>query len=163
MRTIPFMLLGMMLFGVLLVSCGEQQPNRRPLASPQPNPQPDPQAAPEPAEVVLVGNVARGQAMFESNACTDCHAATPDDWWGGPTMFGYWGSEIELDNGAVITVDERHFIESIEDPYKRVAAGLASDMPSYADRFSRQDYADMIAYVKSLGSTDAVSETPRVP
>jgi len=57
---------------------------------------------------------------------------------------------ITLTTGETIVVDEAYVRESIDDPYANVREGLASDMASYEGRLSEQDYADFIAFLKTL-------------
>ncbi|MAY73809.1 MAG: hypothetical protein CMJ31_03620 [Phycisphaerae bacterium] len=99
---------------------------------------------------MIVGSAERGLAVYESNNCSDCHAVEPNAWWGAPTFHGIWGSEITLTTGQSITVDEAYVRESIDDPYAKVREGLASDMASYEGRLSEQDYADFVAFLKTI-------------
>jgi mono/diheme cytochrome c family protein len=100
------------------------------------------------------GDAARGAQIFRESingapACATCHAV------GGSAKSG-----PSLDNFGAVAADrvddqdaETYTFYSILRPAKHIVSSYSNMMPSdYADKLSRQDIADLIAYLMSLHS-----------
>ncbi len=98
------------------------------------------------AEVELTP-VEKGQALFEGRGCAGCHLA--DGNGVGPWFAGRYGTDIELEGGGSVTVDDDYLRESILDPAAKMVSGYTTaEMPPY--KFSDEELANIIAYIKSL-------------
>jgi len=92
---------------------------------------------------------AQGAQLFRAFGCSGCHGA------GGtvraPDLNGVYGGPVALQDGRVVTADERYIRDSILMPKAEVAAGYAPVMPSFAGQVGEDDLAKLVAYVQSLG------------
>jgi cytochrome c oxidase subunit 2 len=90
--------------------------------------------------------VVAGARLFASYGCAQCHGQL------APTLAGLYGRQVRLEDGSVVTADEQYIRESILNPPAKVVAGFSRLMPSYRGQLSEEQVADLVAYVKSLGS-----------
>ncbi len=88
-----------------------------------------------------------GRQLAQANGCLACHSLDGSELV-GPTWLGLYGSQIELQDGSVVTVDDAFLVESILDPNATIIAGYAPVMPAYD--LSEADLADIIAFIESL-------------
>jgi cytochrome c oxidase subunit II len=95
----------------------------------------------EPAEL--------GEQLVTRNACDTCHS-TDGSIRQGPSFQGLWGSESEMQDGEVVTVDENYVRESILEPNARITAGFDPVMPSYSGTLSDRQIDAIIEYLKTL-------------
>ncbi|MEW6178627.1 MAG: cytochrome c oxidase subunit II [Chloroflexota bacterium] len=95
--------------------------------------------------------VARGEVWARNNGCFSCHSVdgTPNV---GPTWKGLYGSQHELTDGSIVTVDDEYLLTSIVNPNAQVVKGFAPGvMPqTYQDNIPEQQILEMIEYIKSL-------------
>ena len=89
-----------------------------------------------------------GQLLVANNGCAACHSI--DGAVGiGPTWLGLFGSQEELTDGTVLTVDDAYLIESIHAPQAKIVAGFENQlMPVYG--FTDEEIANIVAYIKTL-------------
>ena len=100
------------------------------------------------------GDATRGAQIFTESingtpACASCHAISGSE-KSGPSLddFGAVAAERVNDQDA-----ETYTFYSILRPAKHIVRSYSNVMPSdYADKLSRQDIADLIAYLMSLHS-----------
>jgi cytochrome c oxidase subunit 2 len=92
------------------------------------------------------GDAAAGEAIYEEQ-CAVCHSIDGSESV-GPTWQGMWGSEVELEDGTTVTVDEGYVKESIQDPTAQVHAGYEPVMPPL--NLSDEDIANVIAFMQTL-------------
>lgn len=92
------------------------------------------------------GDAAAGEALYQAQ-CVSCHSLDGSDGV-GPTWQGLWGSEVELEDGSTVTVDEVYVTESIQDPGAQVHAGFEPIMPELP--LSDEDIANVIAFMQTL-------------
>lgn len=94
---------------------------------------------------------ALGAKLVADLGCTACHA-TDEKRLVGPGWGGRYGSEVTLQDGSRIVVDEAYIIESITDPDVRIAQGYSAGvMPSYKTLLDDSDMNAIVAYLRSLG------------
>jgi cytochrome c oxidase subunit II len=93
--------------------------------------------------------VERGEMLVSRYACDTCHS-TDGTRLQGPTFEGLWGSEVEMEDGEVVTVDENYVRESILEPNARITAGYPAVMPSFSGSLSDQQIDAIIEYLKTL-------------
>jgi cytochrome c oxidase subunit 2 len=68
-------------------------------------------------------------------------------------MLGLYGSERELADGSSVMADDAYLERAIVEPGAELASGFANVMPAaFGAGLSDQELADLIAYIKSLGS-----------
>jgi cytochrome c oxidase subunit 2 len=98
----------------------------------------------------------RGAALFREYGCSGCHGA--NSVVHAPNLAGLYGKPVPLADGTTVVADERYLRDSILLPAKEVAAGYAPIMPSFAGRIDEAGIDDLIAYIRSLATTE---ERPR--
>jgi len=72
-----------------------------------------------------------------------------------PPLAGLYGEKVTLDSGAVVTVDDSYIRDCIISPEKRRVAGYPPLMPSFAGQLEEENLLRVIAYIKSLKSTES--------
>jgi cytochrome c oxidase subunit 2 len=92
------------------------------------------------------GDAAAGEAIYEAQ-CAACHSIDGSASV-GPTWQGLWGSEVEIEDGTTVTVDEVYVTESIQNPTAQVHAGFDPVMPEL--NLSDEDIANVIAFMQTL-------------
>jgi len=94
-----------------------------------------------------------GENLLKANACLSCHSIDGSKLV-GPSFKGFFGGEAEIvENGEEKTVEKNidYFKNSIIDPDLQVVKGYNEGMMvPYPDKFSDEDYENMIEYIKSL-------------
>jgi cytochrome c oxidase subunit 2 len=96
-----------------------------------------------------VDPVVEGEKQFQLS-CSSCHSVDGSTSV-GPTLLGSFGSERELSDGSVVTVDEEYLRIAILVPGEQIVAGFANVMPpSLGDTLSAQQIDALVAYIKSL-------------
>jgi cytochrome c2 len=118
---------------------------------------PQPTAAVTPTVAALVGDAERGKDIFKNGlgdapACTACHAVSKGGGFtvrlSGPNLQGLGeraGTRVEG-----LTAEE-YLAQSILVPDAFVVDGYANIMfPGFAEHFSEQDTADLVAYLLTL-------------
>jgi mono/diheme cytochrome c family protein len=94
---------------------------------------------------------AAGAQLFVSLGCSGCHIRGGGG--AGPSLQGVFGSQVALEGGATVPADEAYVRNSILIPKSQVVAGYQPIMPSFQGQLSQEQLAQLVAYVKSLGST----------
>jgi cytochrome c oxidase subunit 2 len=89
-----------------------------------------------------------GQKFFTNLACNNCHL--DQDGGRGPTLAGLFGTDVRLDDGSVVKVDETYLRESILRPGAKIVAGYQNDMPTFQGLVTEEQVAMIIAYIKSI-------------
>jgi cytochrome c oxidase subunit 2 len=98
----------------------------------------------------------RGEALFRAYGCSGCHGRNAVVH--APDLGGLFGRPVPLSDGTVVTADERYIRDSILLPLKEIAAGYEPIMPSFAGKIGDDEILDLIAYIKSLATSQ---ERPR--
>src|SRR5829696_1388749 len=110
--------------------------------------------------------VAAGAKLFQDLTCNTCHLTGSQG--RGPILTNVFGSQVELQNGSVVTADEAYIRESIVNPQAKIVAGFQPLMPTFQGLVSEEQLLQLIAYVRSLsqqGSAPAPAGTsaPQMP
>ena len=91
-----------------------------------------------------------GQNLAVLKGCSACHAVentTPNKL--GPSWVGLYGSQVELSDGSIFTVDEAYLIEAIKEPNAKIVKGYSKgSMPAIS--LSEGELSALVAYIKSL-------------
>jgi cytochrome c oxidase subunit 2 len=94
----------------------------------------------------------RGKQLYKQLNCSTCHSIDGSNGL-GPTMKGYFGSEVQYTDGSSARVDDKHARESIIDPSARIMSGYGPTMPPVdfeKPPRTLQDVDDLVAYIKEL-------------
>ena len=92
---------------------------------------------------------ARGEQLFESLACANCHKS--DGSGRGPTLDGLFGQTVEIEGGGKVVVDEAYLRESILTPQARLAKGFQPIMPTFQGLVTEDQLLQLIEHIKSKG------------
>lgn len=92
---------------------------------------------------------ATGERLFTQLGCTGCHVAGAGE--RAPQLEGIFGTEVQLQSGETVTVDENYIRESIIFPQRKIVAGYEPIMPTFEGRVSEEQILELIAYIRSLG------------
>jgi cytochrome c oxidase subunit 2 len=93
---------------------------------------------------------AAGLRLFQQFGCVGCHL--PDGKGRAPSLVGLFGRRVILTTKQTVIADEAYIRESIVDPQAKVAAGYAPVMPTFKGLITEDGLAQIIAYIKSLGT-----------
>lgn len=89
-----------------------------------------------------------GQNLALQKGCIACHSVD-DTTKIAPPWRGLYGSEVELNDGSLITADEDYLVESIEDPNAKIVKGFTrGSMPPIS--LTDEEITAVIAYIKSV-------------
>jgi cytochrome c oxidase subunit 2 len=94
--------------------------------------------------------VAAGQALFEKHGCVTCHQAGSVL---GPVLAGVPGSSVTLQDDSSVQADDDYLRESILNPQAKIVKGFAPVMPTFKGQLNEEQILQLIAYIKSLGSS----------
>ncbi|HEY8431688.1 MAG TPA: cytochrome c oxidase subunit II [Sandaracinaceae bacterium] len=93
--------------------------------------------------------VVLGEELAVRAGCLSCHTVTGEPHI-GPSWRGLYGSIEELENGALVAVDEDYLTESIMEPERDVVRGFRPVMPSYRGLLGAGEVAALVEYIRSL-------------
>lgn len=93
------------------------------------------------------GTTLEGEELVVEIGCVSCHTDANTDL--APTLVGIWGTEVELEDGRKVMVDEAYVRQSITDPQTDIVAGFDGRMPTFSLTESEVDR--LVQYVRSLG------------
>ncbi len=95
----------------------------------------------------------QGKALFQSLGCSGCHA--PGSTVHAPDLHGIYGSAVQLTDGRTVTADEAYLRDCILLPDKNRVAGFPPLMPNFSNSVSPGEVMSLVAYIKSLATSDA--------
>lgn len=88
-----------------------------------------------------------GARLFQEQRCNTCHLTNG---LMAPVLTGVFGSQVKLQSGETVTVDENYLRESIMTPQAKVVQGYQPNMPTFQGQISEDALLQLIAYIKSL-------------
>ncbi len=91
-----------------------------------------------------------GARLFQQFGCGGCHL--PDGKGRAPSLVGLFGRRVSLATKQTLIADEAYIHESIIDPKAKIVAGYEPVMPAYKGLVTEEGLAQIIAYIKSLGT-----------
>jgi cytochrome c oxidase subunit 2 len=107
--------------------------------------------------------VERGEKWATDFGCVACHSTDGTE-MAGPSWQGIFGSEVSLEDGSSVTVDEDYLRRSILMPGDQIVAGYQDIMPkTFEQQFADKEaeladtgvevdiLADLIEYISSVG------------
>lgn len=92
-----------------------------------------------------------GAQLIQKLGCDVCHGAGDQ----APSLAGVFGSSVALASGETVLADESYIRESILQPRAKIVAGYTPVMPTFQGQLSEEDLAQLVSYIKSLGTTPA--------
>ncbi|MEZ5231659.1 MAG: c-type cytochrome [Acidimicrobiales bacterium] len=108
------------------------------------------------AEPPLSAAAQQGRDLARSKGCASCHVFYGRD-AAGPTWKGLYGSQVELEDGTVVTADEAYLTRSIKDPWAQKVDGFATIMPR--NSLTDEEIALIVGYIKELNPPGADTGT----
>jgi cytochrome c oxidase subunit 2 len=94
----------------------------------------------------------QGMKLFQQRGCASCHQADPGGQQGrGPTLYGIFGKQQQVEGDGAVTVDEAYIRESILNPQAKTAAGFQNIMPTFQGQLNEEQILQLVAYIRSLG------------
>jgi cytochrome c oxidase subunit 2 len=121
---------------IAIAGCAQQA--EKPAPAPE---KPAPAAAP-------AALIEEGKKLYTAKGCSGCHGAKGEGIPGvGPELMGIYGTEIELQDGSKVKVDDAFIKESITNPAATVVKGFAP-MPNLG--VSDSEAAALLEYLKTL-------------
>ena len=92
----------------------------------------------------------QGEKLFQTSGCIACHSATDKTVKVGPSLYGKFGTEETLTDGAKVMVDENYVRESVLNPQAKIVKGFeAQRMTSFQGVLSENELAALIEYLKT--------------
>lgn len=98
-----------------------------------------------------------GERLYEKFGCNTCHGVN------APTLAGFYGSTVELQDGSTVPADDNYVRESILDSTAKVVKGYPPIMPSYRGQISEVQLMQLVEYIKSLKSPAAEEGNVKKP
>ncbi len=99
----------------------------------------------------------QGAEIYQSVGCANCHA--PQDNRRGPSLYAIYGKKRQFVDGRTEIADRAYIRESILKPGEKITAGYENIMPVYDGQLTEEQVNALIAYIKSLGTTNE----PKMP
>lgn len=88
-----------------------------------------------------------GEDLAAEVGCLACHQETETGT--APSLHGIWGTEVTLEDGSTVTVDEEYVRRSITDPGADLVEGYGATMPAFPLDDAEVD--GLVEWVESLG------------
>lgn len=88
-----------------------------------------------------------GEDLAAEVGCLACHQET--DSAIAPSLHGIWGTEVTLEDGSTVIVDEEYVRRSITDPGADLVEGYGAAMPTFPLDDAEVDR--LVEWVESLG------------
>ncbi|MFO0953856.1 MAG: cupredoxin domain-containing protein [Isosphaeraceae bacterium] len=95
---------------------------------------------------------AEGARLFTRYGCNGCHGKNATV--RAPLLDGVFGHAVPLQDGRVVTADERYIRDSILLPKNEVVAGYDPVMPTFEGQIGEGDLLKIIAYIRSIGNVE---------
>jgi len=98
-----------------------------------------------------------GERLYASLGCNSCHSGNANA--RGPNLAGIYGSQITLEGGRQVTVDDGFLRGAILNPTTHQMAGYAPIMPTYQGQVSEEGLIDLVEYIRGLNTNYRVQQT----
>ncbi len=94
-----------------------------------------------------------GAQLYEQFGCITCHGTGK-----GPPFVNLYGSRVKLSDGTTVVADDAYLRESILFPSAQIVAGYPEIMPTFKGQITEEQILQLIAYIKSLNTTERTSK-----
>lgn len=101
-----------------------------------------------------------GARLYESKGCVACHTIDGSPRV-GPSFKDSWGAPVELADGITLVFDESYVRESLTSPQAKARPGYPPSMPSYDGLLTPKEADALIAFMRSLASTERADTRTR--
>lgn len=100
--------------------------------------------------------------MVHKRLCAVCHSVEPNVIITGPSWNGSYGTQVPIQGGGTVPMDENYIRESIDSPGAKLHQGFENKMTPFKGQLSDVEYAGVMAYFRSLAgkATDADKAAP---
>jgi cytochrome c oxidase subunit 2 len=95
--------------------------------------------------------------LFATLGCATCHRS--DAQGRGPNLQGIYDKPVLLEDGRSVVADENYVRESILNPTAKIVKGYKPVMPTFQGLISDEQLNALVAYVKSLSSSQSTTGT----
>lgn len=92
---------------------------------------------------------ALGKVLYEKKGCISCHTVDGSARV-GPTWKDDFDTEVPLQGGGTVHMDEDYIRESMMKPQAKIRQGFGPTMPSFEGQLKEREIQAIIAYIKSL-------------
>ena len=93
------------------------------------------------------GSDLSGADLAADVGCLGCHMDRDTDI--APTLQGIWGTEVNLEDGSTVTVDQSYVRRSITEPGADIVEGYGPSMPTMP--LEPEEVDRLVEWVESLG------------
>ena len=94
-----------------------------------------------------------GEELYDLLGCANCHSSDGSDRVTGPTHFGAFGTEVELEDGSIVVRDREYLRRSIVDPASQIVPGYATQMvDTFGDALTPEQIDSLVEYLVELSS-----------
>ncbi|HEU4611956.1 MAG TPA: c-type cytochrome, partial [Kofleriaceae bacterium] len=90
-----------------------------------------------------------GKMVYEKKGCNACHTIDGSPRV-GPSFKGTFGTDVPLNGGGTVKMDENYIRESLMSPQATARPGFPPSMPSFEGQLKEKEIEGVIAYIKSL-------------
>jgi cytochrome c oxidase subunit 2 len=99
--------------------------------------------------------------MVYKRLCASCHSVDGTKIT-GPSWKGSYGTQVPIEGGGTVLMDENYIRESIDTPSAKIHQGFENKMTPFKGQLSDLEYQGIFAYFRSLAgkSTDADKTAP---
>ncbi|MFT3686515.1 MAG: c-type cytochrome [Phycisphaerales bacterium] len=99
--------------------------------------------------------------MVYKRLCASCHSIDGTIIT-GPSWKGSYGTQVPIEGGGTVLMDENYIRESIDVPAAKLHQGFGNKMTPFKGQISDQEYQGIFAYFRSLAgkATDADKAAP---
>jgi cytochrome c oxidase subunit 2 len=96
----------------------------------------------------LSAEAAQGKQLAVARGCAGCHSVDGRT-SAGPTWKGAYGSQVALEDGRKVAVDDAYLVRAIKDPWAEKVKGFPTVMPR--NNLPDAEVDAIVAYIKALG------------
>lgn len=97
-----------------------------------------------------------GAKLFTQLGCDTCHLA--NNTGRSPSLVGLYGRQVKLRDGSTVTADESYIRDAIVHANAKPLPGYDPVMPSFQGQIDEQQLLQLVAYVKSLGTSERTQQ-----
>jgi cytochrome c oxidase subunit 2 len=91
-----------------------------------------------------------GEKLLQEKGCYSCHEpnANAHEPSIGPSLAGIFGTQVELTDGRVVTVDQNYLRRSLFEPNAEIVKGYAAIMPSFLGLLNEKETTEVLQAIE---------------